>query len=230
MTTKVLIFDASAIITLFLSDLSYILKELKKIFPGKFIITKEVEIEVVKSPMQIKRFQLEALKVQELLIEKILEYPSSLGISDKEIKTQTSKVLEITNSTYFSNSESMKIIHSGEASCIALSYILNKKKIDNALVIDERTTRMIAENPENLRRLFERKLHSQVRAKKENYDFCKDIKIIRSTELIMIALKRGIIKLPGASERKIAALLYAAKYKGCSISFEEIDIAKNFSI
>ena len=57
----------------------------------------------------------------------------------------------------------MHIIDNGEATCLALSLLAEERGIKNAIVIDERTTRMIGENPENLRRLFENKLHTKVK-------------------------------------------------------------------
>ena len=49
-------------------------------------------------------------------------------------------------------------------------------------------------------------------------------KFIRSTELVFVAYKKGIINIHG--KNVLDALLYATKFKGSSISFEEIEELK----
>ena len=93
------------------------------------------------------------------------------------------------------------------------------------IVIDERTTRMLCENPENLRKLLQKKLHTSVTANKDNYSYFKNFKIIRSTELAYIAYKKKLFNLK--SSDILEAMLYGLKYNGCSISEEEVkQIAK----
>ena len=48
----------------------------------------------------------------------------------------------------------------------------------------------------------------------------KKFKVIRSTELIYVAYKKGLVKLKG--KLVLDALLWALKFKGCSISGDEI--------
>ena len=79
---KVLIFDASTIISLTISGIEEILKELKKKTGVRFIITSAVRFETIKRPIQNKRFELDALKIKNLLDSGILESPQALGISD----------------------------------------------------------------------------------------------------------------------------------------------------
>jgi hypothetical protein len=50
-------------------------------------------------------------------------------------------------------------------------------------------------------------------------------KFIRSSELVYVAYKKGIINL-GNNKKVLEALLYATKFKGSSISFEEINELK----
>jgi hypothetical protein len=47
-------------------------------------------------------------------------------------------------------------------------------------------------------------------------------KILRSSELVYVAIKEGLLEFPAAKEQSIEAALYALKYKGCAISWEEI--------
>ena len=92
----------------------------------------------------------------------------------------------------------------------------------NVFSVDERTARMLCEKPENLKRLFEKKFHTKV-AMKKSLTFLNSIKIIRSSELMYFAYKKGLIKL---KNNVLEALLYAVKFKGCSISFSEINKMK----
>ena len=55
---RVLIFDSGALISIAMAGLIPELKELKKIFKGKFIITKEVKSEIIDRPLTIKDLSL----------------------------------------------------------------------------------------------------------------------------------------------------------------------------
>ena len=222
---KVLIFDTGGIISLAMNGLLYILKELKKNFDGKFVITKQVKEELVDVPLNIKKYQLEALTISQLIFEKVLESPSVIGIDENEINSETSRFMEIANNMFTAQNERMKIVSKAECSCITLSILLTRKNIDNLISIDERTARMLCENPENLKELFSRKLHTPI---KINYKKATDIecKIIRSSELVYTAFKKGLINIKDGREL-LDAVLYAVKYKGCAISKEEIEEIKN---
>ena len=202
------------------------LEKLKKIFDGKFLITKDVKREVVDKPITIKRFELEALRIRKLIDDKVLEMPNSLEINENELIKQIENIKNITNSTFVGDGREIHLIDSGEASCLALSLLLNEKKIKNVVAVDERTTRLLCENPENLKKIMEHKLHTKIQSKKENYKYFNGIKIIRSVELIYIAHKKGLIKIKDG-KLVLDALLWALKLKGCSISDTEINEMKN---
>lgn len=217
---KYLIFDSSAIITFAMNDLTDLLKNLHEKFNGDFIFSREVEKETIIRSLDIPRFMLEALQIKELVNDLVFTR------FEKNLKKEKEKILNLANHTFKAKGEWIIIIHEGEASCLAIYKMLTSNK--KAIVIDERTTRMLCESPENLRKLLEIKLHTKVEAVKENYDFFKDIKIIRSCELMFLAYSKGLIKLPASKRDSIKALLYAAKYKGCSVSNQEIREAINY--
>ena len=225
MTEKILIFDASSLISFAMNGLLHELRELKKIFPGKFIIPKEVKQEIIDKPLTIKRFELEALNLNQLLEEKIIELPSAIGIDEQEITKETNNLLNIANVTFLERGKKeIHLIDLGETACLVLSRMLDKKNIPNLLVIDERTTRMLSEKPENLKKLLQKKLHVRIDIKKENLKHFKGFKIVRSNELIYIAYKKELVRI---KDKKILdALLYALKYKGCAISVDEIELIK----
>jgi len=201
------------------------IKELRKMFKGKFIISKKVKEEAIDTPLKIKRFQLEALKIKELLDEKILELPIALGLNDKVIRAKAIEILDMANTIFYGADKDIHLIDLGEASALAISKMLNDKKINNVIAIDERTTRSLTETPNELKRYLEKKLHVKMTIKQEKVDFFKQFRFIRSTELIYVAYKKGILRLKGAEN--LSAVLYALKYKGCAISGREIQEIKN---
>ena len=221
---KTLIFDSGALISIAMAGLIPELKELKKIFKGKFIITKEVKSEIIDRPLTIKRFELEAMMLQELIDSGILEMPSSLNVSDAEIMEKTEQIMNIANNTFTGKERSIHLIDLGESSCLALSKILTEKKIENLVIVDERTTRLLGEKPENLKKYMESKLHFSLSENKSNYKFFQGFKFIRSTELMYVAYKKGIIKIK--NKNLLDALLYALKFKGTAISDDEISEIK----
>lgn len=227
MTEKVIIFDAGPIISLTMSGLLTELRMLKEKFSGKFLITKEIKEEVIDRPMNIKRFELEALKVQELINDQIIEFPESFGIKEEEITTETEKLIQISNNTFFEKDKPIHLLDKGETSALILSRKLSEKKIENVIAVDERTMRMLCEKPENLRKLLQKKLHSRIDIRKENLHHFKGFKIVRSTEIMYMAYKKNALRI---KDKKILdAILFALKYKGCSISIEEIKKLKKIN-
>lgn len=219
---KILVIDSGTIINFSMNGLIPLLVDLKKIFNGKFIMTDDVKYETIERPLKIKRFELEALIVQKLLKDGILEPVSSIGINEDELKEKKKDVLKQVNSAFSAREEFVHLIDDGEASCLALCLLAKEKNIDSVMAVDERTARMIVESPEKLRRLFENKIHTKVRLLGD-LSFLEGIKVIRSSEMVYVAYKKGLIKM---ENNLLDALLYATKYKGCSISQQEIEEAK----
>jgi hypothetical protein len=214
---KALFFDASSIITLALTDLLHILEPLKHSFQGEFFITDEVKYEVIDKPIQERRFMLEALFIKKLFEQGVLKlYP----VSPRE----QSKTLRAANSTFISDGDFIKIVHPGEVSCLVAYNSIDAEK--KSMVIDERTMRLLCESPENLRKLLQNKLHKKISALERNYSYFKNINLIRSCELALIAYGFNLIDLPAKRGDIIRALLYATKFNGCSLSSKEIDSLK----
>ena len=217
---KILIFDASSLISLSMNGLLDELRSLKQNFDGKFIIPEEVKIEAIDKPLTIHRFELEALRLKKLLDDGILEMPSALKISDSKITERKKYLLELANNMFISRGKSVHLIDEGETACLALSKILNEQKVENVLVIDERTTRLLVEKPENLKDLMNRKLHTTIKLKNKHFKNFEGMKVIRSIELIYVAYKKDLIKIKG--KKSLEAHLYALKFKGAAISYDEI--------
>lgn len=220
---KYLIFDAGPIISLAMNGMLPVIEKLKEVFPGEFIMTPHVKMEVVDRPMKIKKFKLEAMQVKDM-IERGVFKMSSEFVPQQKLDQEVKRLLKVTNGVLRTTQtgEKIKIIHDGEAACLAFA---NLCKCDNAIVIDERTTRMLTESPKNLEKMMEKKLHTPLDAQLSLLDELKDFRFIRSAELLFIAWKKDLIGF-GKGKDVLDALLYAVKFKGCAISSKEVEDMK----
>lgn len=216
---KALIFDSSSIISLAMNGLLDVLTGLSKESKIEFFITPNVRKEIVEDPLKTKKFELEALQIKDLIEKGVIALAD-----DPNLEKETQNFLNAANSAFTSMGERIKLLHGGEASCFALAKIM--KDYDSALVIDERTARILSENPENLRELLEKKMHREIDMDEQSASLFSGFKIIRSAELAVMAYKKGIIDLPAQPKQIVDALLYGVKLNGCSISSEEIEEAK----
>ena len=221
---KVLIFDSGPLINFTMNGLLDALSLLKQEFKGKFIITDQVKYEVVDRPLSIHRFELGALKIQSLINSGVLEMPSSMGIKNEEIDKLTQDFMNNANKSLQYKGSWVNIVSPAEMSCLALSFILNEENTRNMIAIDERTTRILCENPERLENLMESKLHQNLDLNPLSLEKFHNFKFLRSPELVYVAYKKGLLGLNG--KKALEAALYATKFKGASISFEEIEELK----
>jgi hypothetical protein len=197
------------------------LTRLKETFPGDFLITKEVKQEIIDYPITLKKYEYEALQIQDLFNKGIIRHADISNDQVIELTRIREQIMNIANSTFYSDKGNIHILEKGECAALALSIIINEP---NIIAIDERTARMLCENPENIRKLLEKKLHTKVSSRKENYAFFKRFKVIRSTELAYIAYKKGFFDIK--DQRTLDAALWALKLHGCSISDQEINEMK----
>lgn len=221
---KVLVLDSGTLINLSMNGLLYILEGLKKQFNGKLLITKQVKYETVDRPIGIEKFELGAVRIQNLIDSGVLEFSDSIDIPEQLINEETAELMDIANHYFQSKGQWIKIVSEGEMSCLALSAELTKRGIDNFIAIDERTTRILAEKPHNLERILSEKLHQRIELVAKDFNIFSQYKFIRSTELVFVAYKKGIINLKG--KKVLEALLYATKFHGAAVSFEEINELK----
>jgi predicted nucleic acid-binding protein len=218
---KNLIFDAGPLINFSMNGLLPLLEKIKKEFKGDFLITKEVKREVIDHPITIKRFELGALRLKQLFDKGIIKHADITPQQVAQLKKKRNEIMNTANSTFRGKGKNIHLIDKGESAALALSWLLKQPSL---IVIDERTARMLTENPENLRKLMQKKLRTSIQSNKKNYDYFKEFKVIRSTELIYIAHKKKLIELK--DPRAYEAMLYGIKYKGCSVSHEEIQQMK----
>lgn len=220
---KSLIFDAGPIISLATNNILWLLPSLKKSFNGKFYITESVKREIVDVPLGIKRFKFEAIQVQKLIEDKTLEI-----LDNSVVRAETPKLLSTANEVFKAFDNYIRIVHFAEMSVLAASRSISA----SAVVIDEKTTRCLMENPRLLVEILRKSLHTAIYVRGDNlkeFNSCvKSIKLIRSVELVVIAYERGLLdnyitKIPDAKRNLLESVLWGVKFNGCAVSNNEIE-------
>ncbi len=219
---KTLVFDSSSIISLSLNGLLWTVEPLKELFHGDFFIPSAVKGELVDRPFSLHRFKLEALAVQRLLHRHTLREHEKLAVDS---------LLSLVNRIYYAYHVPVTILQRGEVEALALAVQLHS----DAYVVDERTMRLLIEDPASLQQLLAKKLHTSIQMDKQPLEtfkaFVKNVKVLRSTELMMIALDKGLFDSyynTDVKRQDVAdALLWGLRLNGCSISTEEIEEVKN---
>ncbi|MBI2125614.1 hypothetical protein HYU08_03600 [Candidatus Woesearchaeota archaeon] len=225
--TKILFFDTGPIITLVMSRLIWILPELKKKYGGKFYITPSVKRELITRPMDIKRFQFEALQALKLIKEGVLEVYED--VPEKEV----SRLHAIANSSFKIGNQNMEVVQSGEIESVVCAL----KAGAEAIIMDERTLRLFIENNKEMKALLERRFNKPVSFDAEKMkQFSKElgsIQIIRSVELVGVAYKMGLLDsyIPAQKNGReilVEAALWNAKYNGAAVTEHEVEEIKDF--
>ena len=223
--TKFLIVDAGPFISLTLNGMLYVFENLKKKFPEiKIIITSQVKKEVIDRPFKIKKYELEAIKITDLLDKKILTLSSEF-VQNRLLEKETSAIIKSADSLLTGAGEIIRPIQEGEASCLAFSKLCGK---ENLIAIDERTTRLLTESPESLQNLMEKKTHMKLNFNGKNLKDFKNFRYIRSSELLFIAYKNDLLGLK-KDKQILDAVLYSVKFKGTAVSSKEIEEMKTLA-
>ena len=220
---KSLIFDAGPVISLATNNLLWILEPLKKKFNGKFYITEPVRKELVDRPLETKKFKFEAIQIERLIEQGVLDI-----VDNSFIREATPRLLDTANQIFTAYSNYMKIVHFAEMSVIAAAISLNA----DAIAIDEKTTRFLMENPRMIVEILRKTLHASISINENNLkefkNTVKNIKIVRSIELVAIAYERGLLdsyitKIPDARKNLLEGVLWGVKLNGCAVSKDEIE-------
>jgi len=219
---KNVVFDSSTVISLAMQNLLWILEPLKKAFKGEFYISEAVKRELVDRPLASKKFKYEALFIMYLLKKGIFK------VYEEDLTVQTNKLMFLSNHS-FKAQDWMNLVHEGEMEALALALKLDSE----AIFVDERTTRLLVESPRLLYTLLKKKLHTKISVKHENVfafkKMIKDVKVLRSSELIIMGYELGIfdkfVLKENLRKTLLDGLLWGTRLRGCSISFKEIENA-----
>lgn len=219
---KSLVFDAGPVISLTTNSLLWLLAPLKEKFSGSFYMTEGVRRELVDKPLATKRFKFEALQVEQQIESGVIEVAR-----DPEARNLATRLLDISNSCLYVNGNPLRIIQFGEMETVAFA-LLNKSE---AVVIDERITRLLFESPQSLAKLLSKRLHADVKMDRTSLaeldKLVHGIKLIRSVELIAMAYSLGlldkfIVKIPHARQELLESVFWGVKLNGCAINEYEI--------
>ena len=223
---KALVFDSSSMISIVTNNLLNILSNLKKSYKGEFLISNEVLKEIIDDPLKNRKFKLEALQVAEFLSS------GNMKLFNRDLEDKTNYLLTLANSIFQANNQNIIILHKAEVEALALTLELEA----DALVIDERTTRLLIEDTLKLKHLLEKKLHTKITINKDNVNYfkkeTKNIKTLRSSELMMVAYELGLFidyengkKLIQDNFKRelLEGILWGLRLRGCAISTEEIN-------
>ena len=221
---KFLVFDSGPIINLAINNLLEVLEDLKKRYNGEFLIPRKVKEELVNRPLEGTKFKFEALRTLSFINKGIIK-----TIDDKEIELAALEFKQLVNQCFRKNGKNIEIIHQGEAEAIMTAKMMNAE----AIVIDESTARMLIEEPEMYLHRLENKLNAKIikdeKKLRELKEITKGLVILRSTEIITIAYKIGLLdkylpeRIPMAKRVLLESVLWALKLNGCSITNKEIN-------
>ena len=92
-----------------MNNLLWLIKPLRKLFKGEFLIPESVKSEIVDKPFETKRFKFEALQVQEYLSDKTLKV-----LPDSNHRKEATELLNLANSCFTSNGKPLSIVHYAE--------------------------------------------------------------------------------------------------------------------
>lgn len=218
--SRKIVADSSSIISLSDSCLLYLMREINRREGIEFVIPKSVEFESVTRPLEIHRFELNAMRIKKGIDE---GWISVSELNEKSVNFVKEMKIK-TNSLFFSGNRALEIMHAGELEALALAKEINAV----ALLVDERTTRMLLEEPFRLKELIQRRQGVKVEAGKDAIagleSFMPRLPVIRSTELIAFAFEKNLFNTELLADfPSLQAALYAVKFKGCAVSGEEIE-------
>ncbi len=223
---RALVFDAGPIINFATNNLLWFLEEIKKRFNGDFYIPKSVKEELINKPLRTRRFKFEAMQIAEIFVKGVLK------AYEEDTHDEALKLLDAANKIFFVKKQPLRLVHFGEIEALVIAGKLNA----DALVIDERTTRLILEEPEALVRIMERRLHKKVKLNNDNLRFFRKlvpkVNMIRSFELVTIGYELGMFNrflsagekklVPDAEKQLLLALLWGVKLNGCAVTEQEL--------
>lgn len=220
---KTLVFDAGPVISLDVTGLLWAIEPLRKKFSGKFYITSSVKRELVDRPFEIKKYKFEAIQVQKLIEDGIFEI-----VSEDFIRNDTNKLFNAANHVFQAHDNFISIVHFAEMSVVAAAISMNS----DAVVIDEKTTRLLIESPEALANVLRKTLHTAIKVDKDALEefgsMTRKIRIIRSSEIAAMIYELGLLdkfltRIPDAGKNLLESVLWGVKLNGCAVSREEIE-------
>ncbi len=210
--------DSSSLISLADTCNAEALMFLKERTGAEFVIPPVVKEEIIGAPIKVKALEYSALRIRKLVEDGVLLVESAPGLQAK-----TSEILDSANSIYLVGGKPLRVLHEGEAEALALA----SPAAASALLVDEKTTRLVLEDPVKLKKVIEgeyaEKLVLDMPAYQKFRSLVPPMPIMRSAELLALAAKRGYFKQYGEYEEEaFHASIYSLRMAGCSLAQEEL--------
>ena len=219
MKSSYVLCDASSLISLTGSCLDNLLPFFLERFGVRFLIPKSVEYEAVTRPLSFKSkiHNFSALRIKDMIHDGVIEVVS------ENAEEETKALMKLGNNIFYARGRPVRLIHLGETEMLVLA---NRLQVPS-LLMDERTTRILVEDPILLKGHLQKEFHTNIMVNKKHLlDFSskiKDLDVIRSTELLYLAYENGFLRHFNDIEQEAAeAALYNLKYAGCAVSFNEL--------
>jgi hypothetical protein len=214
--TATIVFDSSTLISFSESCLVGSLPFLKEKTGARFLITPEVRNEIVSRPLHVSQHAFSALRLRKLLDDGVLEVAEPPEGLAREL-------LSIANSLFIIRGGPVEILQAGEAECVALL----AAKGAGAIAVDEKTTRLLLEDPnlmlDKIRMEFRSKVEINGERLREWRKTAGAATVLRSSELLAIAAEKGYFKDFGKSEGEVLhAALFSLRSAGCSLTGREL--------
>ncbi len=174
--------------------------------------------ETVQRPLKTTRFEYSAIRLNHLLQQATVRQ-----VEFGDTSLATNELLALANKLFWVQERPLELMQRGEAECLAVY----KKAGAKALLIDEKTTRLLLESPEMLLKKisgeYEHKISVEESALAQWREKTQGFFVVRSSELAAIAAAKGFFKPFKSLEKKaLHAALYAVRNAGCAVSEEEI--------
>lgn len=222
----VIVVDSSTIISCAMNCILWIFDDLKA--QGvRFIVPAGVKNEVIDTGIKSQRFKFEAIRVLHHFVNGTFE------TYEGDLSRETSELLGYSNSSFYIKNQQLKVLQDADVQVAVLA----KKIGADAILTDERTLRLFIENPDSIKNFLQDKFHAAVTVNEDSLHrfsgYMKNIPVMRSVELVVYSFENGIfnptikrcsgIKGIDCIKEIISGLLYALKFSGCAISFDEVN-------
>ena len=210
--------DSSTLIALAETGTLDALAFLKKQNGARFFVPPAVVFESIEHPEQIQRFAFSAFRIEKALKDGWIERTPS-----RTAPSKTQEILQYANAVFSVNGQNLKVLHQGEAEALA-AY---KEMQSNAILVDEKTTRLFIEDAGLLQQSLEQEYRGRIKINQKALDALKrmlqGMNAIRSTEILAIAFEHGYFDGFGPNaDAAFHSALYAVRNAGCSITTHEL--------
>ena len=214
--TAEIVFDSSTLISFSESCLVGALPFLKEKTGARFLITPEVRNEIVNRPLHVSAHAFSALRLRRLIDERVLE------VAEPPQGTAET-LLSLANGLFVIKGGPVEIFQAGEAECVAF---LAAGGAD-AIAVDEKTTRLLLEDPykmlDKVRMEFRSKVDIDAEKLRQWRKLVGTATVMRSSELLAIAAEKGYLREFGSSQGEaLHAALFSLKSAGCSLTTKEL--------